>query len=201
MFNVAHVTNDVKWRPIVTTFGTLIENMSMTAIYFRFVCDDFMSNINCGIGVFHVKRQILTYFVCDVISVLLQVLLFHLIGHRKRCIQENIENFLWLSFCDMTVQKATYRPCDLDLWKSMLFQLIYNDPISVLYEFQIDISTNSWEIKYQNMGIGRLHVKRRTRQKWRPIVTKFGTLIENMSRTGLYDLPYFLDFYWQFYEN
>ena len=46
-------------------------------------------------------------------------------------------------------------------------QWIDNDPISVLYEFQIDISTNSWEIKYQNMGIGLLHVKRRTRQKWR----------------------------------
>ena len=39
--------------------------------------------------------------------------------------------------------------------------------MSVMYEFQIDISTNSWEIKYQNMGIGLLHVKRRTRQKWR----------------------------------
>ena len=45
-----------------------------------------------------------------------------------------------------------YRPCDIDLW-----------PI----KFQIDISTNSWEIKYQNMGIGILHVKRRTRQKLR----------------------------------
>ena len=50
---------------------------------------------------------------------------------------------------------------------SMFFQWIDNDPISVLYESQIDISTNSWEIKYQNMGIGLLHVKRRTRQKWR----------------------------------
>ena len=30
----------------------------MTGIFF----DDFMSNINCGIGVLHVKRQILTYF-------------------------------------------------------------------------------------------------------------------------------------------
>ena len=48
------------------------------------------------------------------------------------------------------------------------FQLIDNDPISVLYEFQIDISTNSWEIKYKNMGIGLVHVKRHTRkQKWR----------------------------------
>ena len=47
------------------------------------------------------------------------------------------------------------------------FQLIDNDPMSVLYEIQSDISTNSWEIKYQNMGIGLLHVKRRARQKWR----------------------------------
>ena len=33
MLNVAHVTHDVKWRPIVTTFGTLIENMSRTGLY------------------------------------------------------------------------------------------------------------------------------------------------------------------------
>ena len=33
----------------------------MTAIFSDFV-DDFMSNINCGIEVLHVKRQILTYF-------------------------------------------------------------------------------------------------------------------------------------------
>ena len=31
-----------------------------------------MSNINCGIGVLHVKRQILTY-VCDAISLFAQV--------------------------------------------------------------------------------------------------------------------------------
>ena len=31
-----------------------------------------MSNINCGIAVLHVKRQILTYF-CDVIRLLAQV--------------------------------------------------------------------------------------------------------------------------------
>ena len=73
------------------------------------------------------------------------------------------------------LQKAMYRPCDIDLWpmkdnffeRQFFFQWIDSDPISVLYEFQIDISTNSWEIKYQNMGIGLLHVKRRTRQKWR----------------------------------
>ena len=65
------------------------------------------------------------------------------------------------------LQKAKY----LDLWKSMFFQWIDNDPVSVLYEFQIDIFTNSWEIKYQNMGIGLLHVKRRTRQKWRSMTS------------------------------
>ena len=62
-----------------------------------------------------------------------------------------------------------YRPCDIDLWpmKDNFLQWIDSDPISALYEFQIDISTNSWEIKYQYMGICLLHVKRRTRQKWR----------------------------------
>ena len=50
-------------------------------------------------------------------------------------------------------------------WKSNFFQRIDNDPIGVLYEFQIDISTNSREIKYQNMGIGLLHVKRHTRHQ------------------------------------
>ena len=54
------------------------------------------------------------------------------------------------------LQKAKYRPCDLDLWpmKVNVFSVNLERPVSVLYEFQIDISTNSWEIKYQNMGIG-----------------------------------------------
>ena len=73
--------------------------------------------------------------------------------------------FLWY---DCTFKKQCTVPVTLtfDLWKT-IFQWIDSDPISVLYEFQIDISTNSWEIKYQNMGIGFLHVKRRTRQKLR----------------------------------
>ena len=98
--------------------------------------------------------------------------------------------FVWY---DCTFKKQCTVPVTLtfDLWKSMFFQWIDNNPISVLYEFQINISTNSWEIKYQNIGVGLLHFKRRTRQKWRPIVTKFGTLIENMSRTGLYDCHIF----------
>ena len=70
-------------------------------------------------------------------------------------------------FCDMTVPSKCNVP---SLWPWPLTyerQCFDNDPISVLYEFQIDISINSWEIKYQNIGIGLLHVKRRTRQKWR----------------------------------
>ena len=65
-----------------------------------------MSNINCGIGVLHVKRQILT---CDVISLFAQVFIVQLIGHTKRCLQK-ILNFLWLSFCDMTVPSKNNIP-------------------------------------------------------------------------------------------
>ena len=52
------------------------------------------------------------------------------------------------------LQKAMYRPCDIDLWpiKDNFFQWIDSDPISVLYEFQIDISTNSWENKIPKYG-------------------------------------------------
>ena len=39
-----------------------------------------------------------TSFLCS-----LKFLLFQLIGHTKKCLQKNIENFLWLSFRDMTV--------------------------------------------------------------------------------------------------
>ena len=35
----------------------------MTAIFFRFFVDDYLRNSNFGIGVLHIKRQILTYFV------------------------------------------------------------------------------------------------------------------------------------------
>ena len=82
------------------------DSMSRTGLYdchiFQIFFDDFISNINCGIGVLHVKRQILTYFLTSSLCSL-KFLLFHLIGHTKRCLQENIENILWLSFCDMTV--------------------------------------------------------------------------------------------------
>ena len=59
--------------------------------------------------------------------------------------------FLWY---DCTFKKQCTVPVTLtfDLSKSIFFWWIDNDPISVLYEFQIDISTISWEIKYQKYG-------------------------------------------------
>ena len=66
--------------------------------------------------------------------------------------------FMWYD-CSFKKQCTVPVTLTFDLWKSNFSQWIDNDPISVLYEFQIDISTNSWEIKYQDMGIGLLHVK------------------------------------------
>ena len=55
MLNVAHITNDVKWRPIFTKFGTLLDNMSKPGLYdchiFLDFFDNFMRNSNFGIGV------------------------------------------------------------------------------------------------------------------------------------------------------
>ena len=79
--------------------------MSMTGLYdchiLKNFFDDFMNNINCGIGVLHV----VTSFLCS-----LTFLLFHLTGHTKRCLHKNIENFLWLSVCDMTVPSNSNVP-------------------------------------------------------------------------------------------
>ena len=59
MLNVAHVKNYFKLRPIVTKFGTLIENMSKTGLYYYHIflifIDYFMRISNFGMGVLHVK--------------------------------------------------------------------------------------------------------------------------------------------------
>ena len=125
-----------------------------------------MSNINCGIGVLHVKRQILTYLLWRHLSVRSSFYRAYKEVSTKKILKIVYGSVfvIWLY-----LQKAMYRPCDIDLWpmKEFFFQWIDNDPISVLYEFQINISANSWEIKYQNMGIGLLNVKRRKCHKWR----------------------------------
>ena len=46
-----------------------------------------------------------TSFLCS-----LKFLLFHLIGHTKRCLEKNIERFLWLSFCNMIVPSKSNVP-------------------------------------------------------------------------------------------
>ena len=59
----------------------------------------------------HVKNDVKLCpmsFICS-----LKFLLFHLIGHTKRCLQKNIENFLSLSFCDMTVSSKSNIPVTL----------------------------------------------------------------------------------------
>ena len=56
MLNVPHVKNDVKLRPFVTKFGTLLENISRMRLHdYQDFFDDFMRNSNFGIGVLHVK--------------------------------------------------------------------------------------------------------------------------------------------------
>ena len=105
-----------KWRPIVTTFGTLIENMSRTGLYdchiFQIFVDDFMSNINCGIGIWHVKR--IWRICCDVIYLFAQVFIVSVDrAYKEVSTKKNIENCLWLSFCDMTVPSKSNVP---SLW-------------------------------------------------------------------------------------
>ena len=55
----------------------------------------------------------------------------------------SMAQILWY---DCTFKKQCTVPVTLtvDLWKSIIFQWIDNDPISVLYDFQIDISTKKY---------------------------------------------------------
>ena len=105
--------------------------------------------------------------VCFVTSFLcsLKCLLFHRIEYPKRCLWKKIEIFLWLSFVIwLYLKKAMYHPCDLVLWhmKVIIFQWIGYNPISNLYKFQIDISSNSRGIKYQNIGRTHIHTDTQT---------------------------------------
>ena len=141
---------------------------------------------------------------CDVIYLLALVIIVSVDSAHKEVSTKKILKIVYGSVFViwLYLQKAMYRPCDIDLWhmKDNFFQWIDSDPISVLYEFQIDIYTNELRNKIPKYArIGLLHVKRRT--QWRPIVTKFGTLIENIESGRGCMTAYFLDFYWQFYEN
>ena len=73
MSNVAHVKNDVKWRPIVTKFGTLVENMSRTGLYnchiFRFLLT-ILWDVVILVWEFYMLKSNIDVFFCDVISLL-----------------------------------------------------------------------------------------------------------------------------------
>ena len=69
MLNGAHVINDVKWRPIVTTFGTLIENMSRTGLYDLTI----VWAILTAVLEFYMLNVKYWRIFCDVISLLAQV--------------------------------------------------------------------------------------------------------------------------------
>ena len=124
MWNVAHVKIDVKWRPIVTKFSTLIERIwvgrgCMTAIFFRFLLTILWELLILVWEFYMLKSNIdvflVTSFLCS-----LQFLLFHRIEYPKRCLLKKIYNsmaqFLWY---DCTYKKQCTVPVTLtfDLWK------------------------------------------------------------------------------------
>ena len=165
MLNVAHDKNYVKWRPIVTKFGTLIENMRgcMTVIFFRFLLTILWELVILVWEFYMLKSNIDVFFVTSFLCSP-QFLLFYRIEYPKGCLWKKIEIFLWLSFCDMTVPSKCNAP---SLWPwsltyegQFLFRELSTTLISILCKFQIDISSNSWEIKYQN--IGRTHTQTHT---------------------------------------
>ena len=106
-----------------------------------------MRNINFGIGGLHVKRQILMYF-CGVISLLALVLIVSF----DRTYKEVFTEKYWQVFVIWLPSKSNVVP----LWPWR---------ISILYKFQINISSNSREIKYQNIGRTHRHTDRQTRSK------------------------------------
>ena len=92
---------------------------------------------------------------CDVIFLLAPVFIVSFDKAYKEVSYKKILNI----FCGsvfviwLYLQKPIYRPCDLDLWPMKVNYFLWIDyrPISVLYKFQSDISTNSRAIKYQNI--------------------------------------------------
>ena len=140
----------------------------MTAIFFRFLLTILWELLILVWEFYMLKSNIDVFFVTSFLCSL-QFLLFHRIEYPKRCLWKKNENFSMAQFFViwLYLQKAMYRPCDLDLcpMKVNFFQWIEYNPISVLYEFQIDISTNSWEIKYQNIGRTHTHTHTQTHRQ------------------------------------
>ena len=113
------------WRPIVTKFGTLIENMSRTGQYdyhiFEIFVDDFMRNSNFGIGVLHVKVKYWRIF-CDVISLLASVFIVssNRVSKEVSMIFFSMVQFLWYD-CTFKTQYTVPVTLTFDLWRSIYF--------------------------------------------------------------------------------
>ena len=146
-------------RPIVTKFGTLIKHMSRTGLYqlcMTYIFFRFLLTILCemvtSVYEFYMfyNFQILTYFVWR----------WGIYEHKLKFFYGSVF-VIWLYF-----QKARYRPCDLHLWPmkvNCFWSIEYNTMhVSIPYTFQIDISSNSREIKYQNIGRTHRHTCRQT---------------------------------------
>ena len=118
LLHVKRRKNDVKWRPIVTKFGTLIDNMSRTGLYdCHIFFNDLIKNSNFGIRVLHVKVKYWRIF-CDVISLLAQVFIVSFDRAYKEVSTKKILNIFYGSVFViwLYLQKTMYYPCDLDLW-------------------------------------------------------------------------------------
>ena len=150
LINARSSPNLAHWK------GIWVGRGCMTAIILRFLLT-ILWEIVASVWEFYMLKSNIDIFFVTSFLCSLEFLLFHLIGHTKRCLQKNIwkfsvAQFLWY---DCTLQKPMYRPCDLDLWPMKVNYFLWIDyqPISVLYKFEIDTSTNSREIKYLNIKI------------------------------------------------
>ena len=126
----------------------------MTAICFRFLLTILWELVILVWEFCMLESNIDVFFVTSFLWSL-KFLLFHRIEYPKRCLWKkkkiSMAQFLWY---DCTLKKQCTVPVTLtfDLWRSIVFQWIEYNAISILYKFQIDISCNSREIKYQNIG-------------------------------------------------
>ena len=86
-----------------------------------------------------------------------KVIIFVWGQHRPISVYIKILNIFcgWVFVIWLYLKKSMYHPCDLDLWPMKVNYFLWIDcqPISILYKFEIDISTNSREIKYINIEI------------------------------------------------
>ena len=81
----------------------------MTAILFRFLLTIWWELVILVEEFYMLKSNIDVFFVTSFLYSL-QFLLFHRIEYPKRCLFKKIENFLCLSFCDMTVPSKSNVP-------------------------------------------------------------------------------------------